>query len=169
MNLSSSFPITFEPKEESGSVLPLMIGFFLILLTLYMVIVDIYVMRETQIALDRKGELLLRSAFREVAYDKYYFEEISIPSNLEHHNSFLNSTNRVFVPFNCSDLLTNIALSSSTVDNTFSIIRSDCESNQLTLVLGEQVKLPFVLPIFNEFKPQVLSFTRGGVQRISTG
>lgn len=169
MKLNSSFPTTFKSKEESGSVLPLMIGFFLILLTLYMVIVDIYVMRETQIALDRKGELLLRSAFHEVAYDKYYFEEISIPSNLEHHNSLFNSTNRVFVPFNCSDLLTNIALSSSTVDNTFSIIRSDCESNQLTLVLGEQVKLPFVLPIFNGFKPQVLSFTRGGVQRMSAG
>ena len=169
MNLGTLSSSTFESKEDTGSVLPLMIGFFLILLTLYMVIVDIYVMRDTQIALDRKGELLLRSAFREVAYDKYYFEEISIPSNLEHHNSFFNSTNRVFVPFNCSDLLTNIALSSSTVDNTFSIIRSDCESNQLTLVLGEQVKLPFVLPIFNEFKPQVLSFTRGGVQRMSTG
>ena len=121
---------------------------------LYMMCVDVFVMRSSRMALEHKGELLLRGAFRKIAYDQYYFGEVS------------ETARKSFIPFDCSELRSNIESTIYAASQSYTVVGLTCDLNQLTLVLREKVKLPFSPPIFQDVRPQVFSYTKGGVQRI---
>ena len=143
-------------ENERGSTLPLLIGLLLFCTSLYMICVDIYVLKEKRLSLESTGEQLLSNAYQNLDYDHYFFDRPR--KSVEKTEDF--------VAFDCSELITNVKSLSKYLDPKITIVTLECDFSILRIMLSEEVVIPFNLPVFRGYRPQVLAYVSGGVQRL---
>ena len=143
-------------NREHGSLLPLMLGIFSIVLTIYMAGVNIYSLENSKLNLERWGEGVVADLYYEISYEKYFFEA---------QDSY-NLGKRSFVPVDCINLLTNLRKNFRQFAPTRTLLSADCQSGQIDISIATNVKLPFVPQLFSDFQPKVIAHIKGGLQRV---
>lgn len=160
-------------RMDSGSIIPLGLGLFLVAVATFMLTVDLFFLHATKFRLERFGEALVTNSFKDISYEKFFLDD----------SSSLESNVRRMIPFECSDLISKIksqlqvsnasfqapnAFKNSKVDaiSEISATSVNCVDSQLRIVLAQEVQLPFQPPIFGKFRPVVTATISGGVQRI---
>ena len=143
-------------NRENGSLLPLMLGIFSIILTIYIAGVNIYSLENSKLNLERWGEGVVTDLYHEISYEKYFFEV---------QDSY-NLRKRSFVPVDCTNLLTNLRKNFRQYAPTRTLLSADCQSGQIDISIATNVKLPFVPQLFSDFQPQVIAHIKGGLQRV---
>lgn len=143
-------------NRENGSLIPLMLGIFSIVLTIYIVGVNIYSLENAKLNLERWGEGVVADLYQEIAYEKYFFES--------QDSYYLGK--RSFVPVDCINLLTNLRKNFRQYAPTRTLLSADCQSGQIEISVATNVKLPFIPQLFSDFQPQVVAHIKGGLQRV---
>lgn len=142
-------------SSEDGSMLPLVVGIFLLALSLLMVSANIYAIRAEKIHLEVLGEELISNLYKEIDYQEYFFGE-SMP---------VSPGVRSWLPFQCPLLMQNISESARVLVGKAHIESANCVSGKITLILKKNVSLPFQPGFLDGFVPQVNAVISGGVQR----
>ena len=145
-----------ELQGESGSTLPLMMGLFMMALSIYMVCINIYTLNTAKLRLERVGEDFIASLYQEVSYD-HYFRDESISSMEVHQRP---------IPVSCQQLMSNILRDSPRVAKTIKILAFRCESGRLNLSISERVNLPFIPQFLTDFEPIVIAHVGAELRRI---
>lgn len=152
--LNASFDM--ELKKESGSTLPMMIGLFMMALSVYMVCINIYTLNTAKLRLERIGEDFIASLYQEVSYDQYFRDE-SISSMEVHQRP---------IPVSCQQLLSGISRDSPSLAKAIKILAFRCESGRLNLAISERVNLPFIPQFLANFEPIVIAHVGAELRRI---
>ena len=146
-------------RAESGSILPLGIGLFLVGIGLFMMSVDIFFLRSTKLDLERTGETLIADSFQRIAYDRFFLDSISDAEN----------EGRSFVPFDCADVIAELQNQLQYLKRELpnvNVAWTSCSSSKLRIILESRVELPFQPPFLGSLQPVVKATISGGVQRI---
>ncbi len=143
-------------KNEQGSTLPLLIGIFLLVLSVFMISANIFALRVAKMNLEVLGEDLLSSVYQEINYQEYFF------GNSESVTTYTRS----WLPFDCGPLIRRTGELSRNLRRSVRIDTIQCSSSRLTLLLTEEVPLPFQPGFLSTFKPVVFANVSGGVQRV---
>ena len=144
-----------ESRSEDGSMLPLIVGIFLLALSVFMISANIYALRAEKIYLEVLGEELLSSLYQEIDYQEYFFGE----------SMNVSTGARSWLPFQCSILMQNVNETARVMVGKAYIKSANCDSGRMTLVLSKEVSLPFQPGFLDGFTPQVNAVISGGVQR----
>lgn len=146
-------------RAESGSILPLGIGLFLVGIGLFIMSVDIFFLRSTKLDLERIGETLIADSFQKIAYDRFFLGSISDSEN----------EGRSFVPFDCADVIAELQNRLQYLKREFpnvNVVWTSCSSSKLRIIVESRVELPFQPPFLGSLQPVVKAIISGGVQRI---
>lgn len=149
-------------SPDSGSLLPLMVGFLLISLFTYMIAIDVFSLRYTKVNLERLGEDLVSEVVREISYQEYYFGQIY--NGNQQRNT--DSASRVFIPITCPEVLTKLYNLARNLPRNTRLLSADCAMNQLRLSITKRVDLPYFPRSLVNFQPDVIAYVGGGLQRI---
>ena len=148
-----------QNSNEVGSILPLILGLFILLIAVFMLSFDIYTMKVSRLKLESLGEELLSSLYTSIDYESYYFD-----SGIEHY--FDSGIERV--PFSCSELLNNFENSIVSLTIKVKVVSQTCENGRLSMILGQRVELPFLPNVFHEFQPEVRAYISGEMRLLTS-
>ena len=157
MGLSYSAKLSrYQSDQENGSLLPLMLMIFLVACLAYIVALNVFTASATKLRLERWGEDLISNLYREISYEKYFFDE----------NSSSGSIDRVFVPVDCNSLVRNLRNSSNEFPRGVLVERFDCQYGVLKITLSEEINFPFLPESISNIHPKVVVHIGGGLQRV---
>lgn len=142
--------------QESGSLLPLMIIIFLIALFSYMVASNVFTASMAKLRLERWGEDLVASLYREISYEKYFFDNNINPS----------FGDRVFIPVECDSLLKNLSKSVGDFPNGIALEKFECQNGQLKVTISNRIEFPFYPASLSNVDAKVVVHVGGGLQRV---
>ena len=145
-----------ERKKDAGSTLPLLLGIFLLVLSIFMISVNIFALRAAKMNLEILGEDLLSNVYQDIDYQEYFFG-----------NSLAVITNRrSWLPFACEPLVLKVSEAARNLPRSTRMERVECKSGRLELLLSEEVQLPFKPGFLSNVRPIVFATVSGGVQRV---
>ena len=145
-----------QRKKDAGSTLPLLLGIFLLVLSIFMISVNIFALRAAKMNLEILGEDLLSNVYQDIDYQEYFFG-----------NSLAVITNRrSWLPFACEPLVLKVSEAARNLPRSTRMERVECKSGRLELLLSEEVQLPFKPGFLSNFRPIVFATVSGGVQRV---
>ena len=145
-----------QRKKDAGSTLPLLLGIFLLVLSIFMISVNIFALRAAKMNLEILGEDILSNVYQDIDYQEYFFG-----------NSLAVITNRrSWLPFACEPLVLKVSEAARNLPRSSRIERVECSSGRLELLLSDEVQLPFKPGFLSKVRPIVFATVSGGVQRV---
>ena len=145
-----------QRKKDAGSTLPLLLGIFLLVLSIFMISVNIFALRAAKMNLEILGEDLLSNVYQDIDYQEYFFG-----------NSLAVTTNtRSWLPFACEPLVLKISEAARNLSRSTRMERVECKFGRLELLLSDEVQLPFKPGFLSNVRPIVFATVSGGVQRV---
>ena len=145
-----------QRKKDAGSTLPLLLGIFLLVLSIFMISVNIFALRAAKINLEILGEDILSNVYQDIDYQEYFFG-----------NSLAVTTNRrSWLPFACEPLELKVSEAVGNLPRSTRMERVECKSGRLELLLSDEVQLPFKPGFLSNVRPIVFATVSGGVQRV---
>jgi hypothetical protein len=145
-----------QRKKDAGSTLPLLLGIFLLVLSTFMISVNIFALRAAKMNLEILGEDILSNVYQDIDYQEYFFG-----------NSLAVTTNRrSWLPFACEPLVLKVSEAVRNLPRSTRMERVECKSGRLELLLSNEVQLPFKPGFLSNFRPIVFATVSGGVQRV---
>ncbi len=145
-----------QRKKDAGSTLPLLLGIFLLVLSIFMISVNIFALRAAKMNLEILGEDILSNVYQDIDYQEYFFG-----------NSLAVTTNRrSWLPFACEPLVLKVSEAVRNLPRSTRMERVECKSGRLELLLSDEVQLPFKPGFLSNFRPIVFATVSGGVQRV---
>ena len=145
-----------ERKKDSGSTLPLLLGIFLLVLSIFMISVNIFALRAAKINLEILGEDLVSNIYQEIDYQEYFFgNSIAVTKNT-----------RSWLPFDCEQLLLKVSEAARNLRRSTRMERVECKSGRLELLISDEVQLPFKPGFLSNIRPIIFATVSGGVQRV---
>ena len=152
----SAAQCVIQSKNDVGSTLPLLLGIFLLALSIFMISVNIFALRAAKMNLEILGEDLLSNVYQDIDYQEYFFG-----------NSLAVTTNtRSWLPFACEPLVLKISEAARNLSRSTRMERVECKSGRLELLLSDEVQLPFNPGFLSNIRPIVFATVSGGVQRV---
>jgi len=133
-----------EPSDDDkGSITPLILLYFIVIMTSIFVIANIasvYIARKELITM---AEAALSKAAQELDEARYYY---SLPSIFPSGDSQGGA-----IPIDCNDASTTFRreIAAMSVQTETEISKFECDGENLSASLSETSRLPFELPIFN--------------------
>jgi len=154
-------------KEETGSISVIVIGLFLITVSLIMVIGDVSAMVFARKALSQQTEYLVQQGIKSVDLDKYYQGRGGLLPYLA-EKTILDQTDPG-IPLNCSEVESVIAdsaqkINDSTFEN-FTLTYLKCNGSMTYIETQARVKLPYRLPFLQIEDPIIYGYAGNAPER----